>query len=575
MSYSAQEPRSRTRWPLALAVAAVCGCSGTIGQDPAPGTSPRPDDTPSTETPGKPMGGQSGTAAPPPSVPPAPVGACRDVPPRARLWRMTPEQYALTMRSLFGISDVRASDLPQDAIDAITGFSNGAGSSYAGTAHVRKFLPLADQAADSVEAGLATSHPCLAGTNPDEACARSFVSTMGKRAFRRPLDADEQTRYLRLFQEARVAFGAKEAAGVVTRALVMSPSFFHLSERGDPSAAGTRVKLTPHELASALSYALTDEPPPPDLMAAADAGRLSGRELESFARKLALTESARQKMGRFIYWQLHLHKLEDDRDKFGSPMVDSMLAETQRFVSAVLTEEKGSLQSLLTGSFGYPDARLAPVYGVTPSGSTGAPGRVTFDPAERFGVFTLAGALAAEHGPIHRGRAFRESFLCQLIPPPGEDAVALMNDLPAVPAGATEAESWDIFQKERPACAGCHQLFHPIGVAFDAYDAAGKHRTKNAAGRAIRVAGSVTGAQGWSGQFEDARDLAAQVATSAAGRACFAQRYLTFVAGRVVDTTSDCHGAALARTLIGGQDDLRELMVATATHEHFFTRARE
>src|SRR5690606_11709395 len=62
----------------------------------------------------------------------------------------------------------------------------------------------------------------------------------------------------------------------------------------------------------------------------------------------------------------------------------------------------------------------------------------------------------ASRRPIFRGLLIRESLLCDTIPPPTAELVAL--------AGEVGERTSD------PRCAGCHRLIDPIGAALAAWD---------------------------------------------------------------------------------------------------------
>jgi hypothetical protein len=510
-------------------------------------------------------GGDGGESTPGTGGGAGPAEACAQDVIEPRLWRLTPEQYRNTFADAFGVTDFKVAELPLPVADARTGFHNDAAGNFLSGPLTNTMFSEAERVAAKVGGGLAKSHTCLQSTTVADDCLRAFINDTGRRAFRRPLDESEVGQYQQFFRDAVTDHGARGAAEMVVQALVLSPRFHHRSE------LGTDGQLAGWEIASALSYGIADSPPSAELLALADEGGLADpAERERIALELAATPRAREKMAHFVYWQLKLPRLDNARQTLGSALVDSMLAESNSFVVAVMESDTPTLERLYTASFSFIDDRLGPIYGV--SGKPGALQRTELPPGERFGLFTQAGFLASLHGPVHRGRMLRESVLCQDIPAPPQDGGDLINQLPVTPTEWTQAEKWPVFVQERAGCAGCHSMFEPMGFAFEVYDESGKFRTQNEYGRTIDPASEVA-AEGWSGQFSDARDFIDQVVASDVGQTCFAQRYLTFALGRPAPAPkASCTTRNVARRFSESGTDLRELMAATAGDDGFVTR---
>lgn len=560
---STQGTRARSSAPqavdvtvLGLAVIQVLGvaCTGNVGAGgaasdvPAGGRAPRG------------SGGAGGGAA---AEPP-----CIEETIAPRVWRLTPTQLRNTLTEGLGLRDVDTARLPADAVDPHTGFVNGAGRTFIGGTMSSALFDLAGDAAGKWIARLSGEDACVATSAPSAECVDRFVASVGRRAFRRPLDVEEVARYAALFAGARGEQGTRGAAELVVHAMLMSPDFLYRTELG--SAADT-TELTDYELASALSYGIADRPPDAALLEAAERGDLrDGARRAALALALANEPGAHAKLADLVYWQLGLHQLEAKADAIGEARVRSLSRESVRFVSDLLASETPTLHALYTASHSFVDGPLAEIYGVSPGEA-----RVELPETERFGIFTQPGWLTAARDSIHRGRILREHFLCQGIPPLPEDAGDLITQLPASPPDATEMEKWRIFQAERAGCAACHALFQPLGLAFETYDVQGRYRTQNEHGRAIETASRISDAEGWSGQFRDARDLAEQLAGSAAGQVCFAARYLTFAMGQAVDGTGQgCLAREVGRKLAREGLDLRVLAAALVEHPVFVERRR-
>jgi hypothetical protein len=111
---------------------------------------------------------------------------------------------------------------------------------------VKRFMELAEGAATA----LAGNGPgsAVACTADETACARSFVESFGKRAFRRPLDplevGDLMALYDKLRTDPEMAYDLRGALGVLVEAILQAPGFLYRWERGlkGPQLDGQLVK---------------------------------------------------------------------------------------------------------------------------------------------------------------------------------------------------------------------------------------------------------------------------------------------------------------------------------------------
>jgi Protein of unknown function (DUF1585)/Protein of unknown function (DUF1588) len=83
------------------------------------------------------------------------------------------------------------------------------------------------------------------------------------------------------------------------------------------------------------------------------------------------------------------------------------------------------------------------------------------------------------------------------------------------------------------ACAGCHNLMDPIGLAFENFDAMGIYRSTEENGLAIDPSGTFDGQP-----FAGPRELGALLRQSEKARDCMARRIYRFATGRE-ETTYD------------------------------------
>jgi hypothetical protein len=540
----------------AALIALALGCTGAVGEPGGGGPGPS----------GPP--GASGAVtppAPPGQQPVAPATVSAAVAPMRRLTRT---QYLNTVRDLLGVADaVSASALPGD--DAINDRFASNTISPLQAIDVGKYADAAVAVATRAAANLGALVPCPADSG-DAACATTFIERFGKRAYRRPLTAAE----VALLQTVYTG-GGDFPTGIrlVIAGLLQSPKFLYLPEPVPANAAGKVVGVDGWALAARLSYFLLDTMPDDQLFAAAEKGQLaSADQIEEQATRLMNDPRFRATLLTFHRAWLQLDTLpstEKDAQLFPqwTPAVREALGEeTRRFVEYVFTEGDRRLDTLLAAPFSFVDSTLAAHYGVSASGGWQ---RVELPPDQRAGLLTQAGLMATlahdnRTSFILRGKMVREALFCTplLAPPP---------DAPAEPKLDPNASARARSEQHRkdPACASCHELFDPLGFAFEIYDATGRYRARDAEGP-IDARVQLTHTQKLDGQVADnAVQLAGLLARADEVRDCVARQWMRFGLGR--DDAADDEpslGAAIKSFQDGGAR-LPALLTAIARSDAF------
>jgi hypothetical protein len=483
--------------------------------------------------------------------------------------------------------------LPAATLDAIRGggvttqgeFSNKASAFDLGQGHVSQWLGTARTMGAAVAAARATFAPCMGAVAPPGAdCLGEFVAAFGARVFRRPLEADERSE-MTAFLSSEIGKGVVKGVEQLAARLFMHPFFLHRSELGNAAqagASGTRVTLTPHERASALSYLLLDGPPDAELMAAAARGGLANAdEISAQARRLLDKGVPGAGLARFL--EEHFHQYErvlpvtKDTKIFAewkdAGMAGDLMRETEALFSEAL-KSAGRLDALLTADFGFVTPRVAALYGVpTPAGARPDEARrVTFPAGQRSGILTQGSLMAVFSDERHtdivnRGRFVREQLLCQALPPPPDTVDATF---PMPTATRTRREQLTE-HSSNPQCTACHKLMDPIGYAFERIDAAGRYRMTEA-GKSIDSTGVVLGLDGADARIADAPELGRVLARSQTVHACMTQRMFQYVHGRDAGAADGCALSSALAAFKASQLDLRELAVALVAHDSFVTR---
>jgi hypothetical protein len=216
-----------------------------------------------------------------------------------------------------------------------------------------------------------------------------------------------------------------------------------------------------------------------------------------------------------------------------------MAEETRTFLDHVLWQGDRKLSTLLSATFSFVNPALATHYGV--KGVTGTAFVKTELPAgQRAGLLTQGSMMAslsahAATDAVHRGAFIREELLCQPVPPPP----ANVNAQPVIPDGvSTERERLAAHRKD-PACAACHELIDPIGLAFETYDPVGTFRTVEAK-RTIDTTGTIRGTGGADMTVRNGVDLAQQLGRHAVAEACFVRRLMAYALATPKAGVADC-----------------------------------
>jgi hypothetical protein len=508
------------------------------------------------------------------------VSALGEPKPRAAVRRLTHSQYANTIQDLLGDSAPVALQFPPE--DFVNGFKNQYQSQSLTPVLLEAYSAAAERLARNAFLGGDTRGliPCT----PSPACAAEFVRSFGPRAFRRPLDRAEESRYAALFARETDFY---RGAQLVLEAMLQSPAFlFRLDESEEP-------RWTSYAIASRLSYAIWDSMPDEELLRAAARNELSTREQfdVQLSRMMAHPKS-RRSLNEFVSQWLRFDRLTNaskDRRRFPKFTRETAIAMTEesRHFFLDLVERGVDFRDFFRLPVAYPNADLAALYGVAPpdtgftrvaltaeSGRAGVLGQ---------GLFLAMTAKPDETSPTARGLFVREQFLCQHVPdpPPGTNT-----NLPEVTEAAPKTNRERLAEHTtNAACASCHSLIDPIGHGFEKFDPIGAHREKlevrflgadrgdgEGSSKSVKLpidpSGFVAGLP--DSQFSSPRELGEILARTPQCLECVVRQYFRFVHGRP-DTEAD--RPAISRGLTAFRDSgyrFREMMKEVLrVREHF------
>jgi hypothetical protein len=538
------------------------------GGTPGPGTGPG--NVPGVPGPSGP-GGPPAIGMPPTGLPMA-SPCTNNVPGPRLLRRLTSVELANTLQDLFQDAAVPKTTALADA--EVLGFRVDAAQLVVRDLSAQQLSDYAEEVAQwAVTNKLATLSTCA--TN-DAGCRQTFIKAFGRKAFRAPLSDAQVRAYDGLFA-AEPTFA--EGASTLITAMLQSPNLLYRRELGtpDPAKPGQFV-LTPHEVASSLSYLLTQGPPDAQLAQAADMNLLSTpAQLDAQAERLLRSSRGRKTLGTFVRGWLGVEKLEslvkDDKlFPFPEELRKDMLGETEALFVEVF-DRSGTMTDLLTAPYSFVNLNLSRFYGVpSAAGGTGFI-RVMRPAAQRDpGVLGHASLLAThatggDSSPVKRGKLVRTRLLCQTLPDPPQDVDTMLK--PAMASQTTRQRNQQ--HTENPACAGCHSVMDPIGFGFERYDGFGRRREVEN-GTPVDSSGVLTGTSTGEVRFDGVGELAAALAQSQEAKACMV-RYWSYFAYGVASWPQDaCTQQNLVAEAARSQFSLKSVLMAIIHSPHFTRR---
>jgi hypothetical protein len=322
----------------------------------------------------------------------------------------------------------------------------------------------------------------------EEPCANRILSTLARRAYRRPLtDADVQT-LLSSYRDGRSGKNFDEGIREGVERILVSPSFLFRIER-EPTkvAAGSVYPLSPLDLASRLSFFLWASIPDEELLNVALNGTLTDPAvLTQQVRRMLRDPRSRSLVDSFATRWLELNKLSglvpDSAvyPEFDENLRDAMKQETQLFIASQLHEDRSVLE-LLTANYTFLNERLAKHYGI-PDVYGNHFRRVTFTDGSRGGLLGQASVLAVTSYPNRTSVAIRGRWLLANMfgsPPPPPPA-----DVPDLKPAGVDGQPLALRQRmelhrKNTQCASCHRRMDPMGFSLENFDALGKWRSES------------------------------------------------------------------------------------------------
>jgi hypothetical protein len=491
-----------------------------------------------------------------------------DAPGNATFRRLSRFEYNNTVRDLLGDTSRPADSFPPDSESGKSGFLIGGTVAQADAAHL---LEASEALATTAATKLDTLLPCTplpTAAAAQDACAKTFIHSFGKRAFRRPLTTDEESGLVSFYSAQRAANPADfpGAVRLVISAVLMSPQFLYRWEITPKSVLrdGNLVRFNGWEMASRLSYLIWGSMPDDVGFGLAEKNQLStADQIDAEVKRLLKDPKANGAIADFFSQWLGVYDVKSAAKDtkvypaFGDDLAGSMMAETAAFAAHQVIEAEGTLGAIFQSSDSFIDANLGKLYGMNVTSTTLTPTKLK--PTERAGILTEASFLtqhasADESNPVKRGKLIADRIICTEPPPPPD----VVPQVKAPDPKLSVRERFEMHDKD-PCAAACHLVFDPIGYAFENYNGIGVYQTTDG-GKPVNATGEIT-LDGKKVTFNNAIELEAAFAKSKQVSDCIGRQYLRYALRRR-ETPGDEASLATALAAFGKSANVRDLIVA-------------
>ena len=292
--------------------------------------------------------------------------------------------------------------------------------------------------------------------------------------------------------------------GIALATMLESPKFLFRQEIAEPDTEHSgQYRMDAWSKASQLSFFLWNAAPDPELLAAAEKGDLNSqsglaKQVDRMVKSPRLASGVRAFFTDMLGFDgfTALQKDPQIYPKYGSAVAIDAQEQTLRTLADLLVAQNGDYRDIFTTRKTYLTRLLGSVYAVPVTVSTGWEAHEYPEGDPRAGILTEVSFVAlhshpGRSSPTIRGKALREIMLCQKVPdPPGNVNFTVVQDT-GNPMYKTARDRLTA-HRTNPACAGCHKLMDPMGLAMENFDSAGGYRTTEN-GVTIDASGEITG----------------------------------------------------------------------------------
>lgn len=405
------------------------------------------------------------------------------------------------------------------------------------------------------------------------ASAEKIIGNFARRAYRRPVKAEEVARLMKLFalgQSNQESF--EKAIQLPLKAVLVSPHFLFRVE-DDAKLPETNRALSDFEFATRLSYFIWSSMPDEELFQLAAKGEIrKPAVLQSQIKRMLKDKKSSALTDNFAgQWLMlrNIRTLTPDATAYPNwddALRNSMIRETELFFEHIVRNDR-PITEFLDANYTFLNDRLAKHYGIT--GIRGSEFRqVALKDQQRGGVLSQASFLTVTSNPtrtspVKRGKWVLDNLLGQPPPPPAPD----VPQLEATPLKGSLRKQMEQ-HRANPSCAGCHAKMDPLGFGLENYDGIGGWRVDD---KSIKI--DSTGVLPDGAKFDGPAELRkVLLGKSDLFRRCLAEKLLTFSLGRGLEYYDKCVLDELVNKLKSSDDQFSALILAIAQSDPFTKR---
>ncbi len=493
--------------------------------------------------------------------------------------RLSNTEYNATVADVLGTSLAPANG--SWPVYELNGFDNMAEAQLVPTDQYQRYFDAAGKLASDAFSRSDFKSRFVGCSTSDDACVRGTVAKLGLPILRRPLTEAEISVFSAVYATAKTQGESHESAlGYVLQTMLSSLEFLYRIELDPNPGSSERHPLNAYELASRVSYLLSSSAPDDTLLAAAaDGSLLKDEVLEATVARLLADEKRQARFVENFYGQwlgarrVQEHAVATDVYPAWSPDLAGALAGEMYAYFAEFLRSGRSWLEFLQADVNFVNAPLAQLYNFSPPSGTGLQ-RVEMTTDHRHGFLGLGGFLAQASldrrtSPTLRGRWILINLLCTHPPSPPPnvpkiEAAAGMTDL-------SKGNVRAVLEKHRtnPACASCHALFDPYGIALERFSAIGSYRETYSDGSSIDPSTQLADGTELAG-FDE---LTSYVSNDPRFKSCIADNLYGYGLGRlVVDADRDVVNGIVTSWTSGGTPSIQRLVELTVLDNTFRTR---
>jgi len=336
----------------------------------------------------------------------------------------------------------------------------------------------------------------------ERACAEQILSNIAHKAYRRPIDSADLEGPLQFYAQGRELGNFDDGIQKGLMAIVASPHFLYRAfTPPEGTKPGEVFALNDLELASRLSFFLWSQGPDEQLLQTAIAGRLTDPAvLDGEVRRMLADPKSRSLVNNFAFQWLHVDgmgQVNPDRTifpDFTGDLIHDFEKELELFIGSIFEADR-PVHDLLTANHTFLNERLALHYKLNLVRG-GQFQRVELDDPQRFGLLGKGAVLmttsyANRTSPVIRGAYILEKLIGVPAPAPPPNVEAF----PEIEEGGVHQTVRErlAMHRDNPACASCHNVIDPLGLALENYNSIGQWQDKDPdAGIPIDASGLLT-----------------------------------------------------------------------------------